>query len=50
MNIPEQGELVCLACGQKHGYKIPLPAIWHYATCIKCHDKSSVTKQIHPTA
>lgn len=48
MNIPEQGQLVCVDCGRKHGYKVPLPTVWHYATCILCHSKNSVTKQVHP--
>ncbi|WP_167541852.1 hypothetical protein [Herbaspirillum rhizosphaerae] len=48
MNIPEQGQLVCGPCGLKSGYKIPVSAIWHYATCIKCHTKHSVTAQVKP--
>ncbi len=48
MNIPEQSDLVCLSCGRKNGYLIPLAPVWHFATCTKCRYKSSVTAQTKP--
>jgi hypothetical protein len=50
MNIPEQGQFVCVSCGRKYGYQLiaPPPTIWHYATCTVCHAKGTVTQQVHP--
>jgi hypothetical protein len=46
MNIPEQGNLICRICAIKSGLRPPAAAIWHYATCVKCHNKEAVTEQL----
>lgn len=49
MNIPEQGNLICRPCGRKDGMQPLASAIWHYATCVKCRRKDSVTEQAKNT-
>jgi predicted nucleic-acid-binding Zn-ribbon protein len=50
MNIPEQSNLLCRKCGQKTGCGFSPAAIWHYATCVKCHNKEAVTEHLKPAA
>lgn len=50
MNVPEQGSLMCRSCGFKEGMRAPAKALWHYATCVRCHSKEAVTVQEKPTA